>query len=399
MNHAIERPLGGPILTRSALLVATLAGLGMAFVAVRLFAGLGPVTALSDAYAWGIWKPLNVVTFTGVGAGALALALVTYIANRGRYHPLVRSAVLVGAITYTLAGFSVVVDLGRWWNIWELFVPPWWNLDSVLLEVALCVLAYCAVLWIEVLPAALERWAEGDGALASVAVRLRPWIRRGFPFVVAIAVVLPFMHQSSLGSLFLVVPTKLHPLWHTPWLPALFLLSCLSMGAGAVIAVDTITHLAWGRERDVSLDSTLALVMSGFALAFVALRVGDVLWAGELPWVHGPKGLLFLVELGLFGYPAVRVLSRSYRTNPGYLFWAAQLSLAAGALYRFDTYLAAFDPGRNFTYFPSVGEIVFSTGLAAIGVAIYAVAVKRLPILAGVRDRVPTAAAPRTRAA
>ncbi|HET7826965.1 MAG TPA: Ni/Fe-hydrogenase cytochrome b subunit [Anaeromyxobacter sp.] len=399
MNHVIERPLGGPILTRSTLAVLVLAGLGLGFVAVRLFTGLGPVTAMSDAYAWGIWKPLNVVTFTGIGAGALALSLVTYVANRGRYHALVRSAVLVGAIAYTLAGFSVVVDLGRWWNVWALFVPPWWNLDSVLLEVALCVMAYCAVLWIEVFPAVLERWAERDGALSRIAVLLRPWVRRGFPFVVAVAIVLPFMHQSSLGSLFLVTQTKLHPLWHTAWLPALFLLSCLSMGAGAVIVIDTITHLAWRRDRDVSLDSMLALVMAGFSFAFLALRLGDVLAAGELPWVHGPKGLLFLVESGLFLYPAVRVLAPSYRRNPGYLFWAAQLTVAAGALYRFDTYLAAFDPGRNFAYFPSLGEILFSSGLAAIGVAIYVVAVKRLPVLAGVPEARPLPPHRRARAA
>jgi Ni/Fe-hydrogenase subunit HybB-like protein len=385
MRHDVERPLGGPILTRSGLVLVALAGAAVAVVAVRLLAGLGPVTAMSDGYPWGIWKPLNVVTFTGVGAGALALALVTYVANRGRYHPLVRSAVLVGAITYTLAGASVVVDLGRWWLLWAIFVPPWWNLDSVLLEVALCVMAYCAVLWIEVFPAVLETWSGRDGRLGAFADRLRPWIGRLFPFVVATAIVLPFMHQSSLGSLFLVAPTKVHPLWHTAWLPALFLLSCLAMGAGAVIAVDTLTALLWRRERDRSLDATLGLVMAAFALAFAALRIADVAWAGELAGVHGTKGLLFAVELGLFLYPALRVLQPTYRRNAGHLLWAALLTLAAGALYRFDTYLAAFDPGNGWTYFPSVGEILFSIGLAAIGAGIYVLAVKRLPILAGVR--------------
>lgn len=197
------------------------------------------------------------------------------------------------------------------------------------------------------------------------------------------------MHQSSLGSLFLVASTKLHPLWHTPWLPALFLLSCLSMGAGAVIAVDTLTHLAWNRSRDVALASTLALLMAGFSLAFAALRALDVAWAGELATIHGPKGLLFVLEMALFLYPAIRVLGPSYRRNPGYVFWAALLTLAAGALYRFDTYLAAFDPGPGWSYFPSVGEILFSVGLAAVGVAIYTVAVKRLPILTGVSAAAP----------
>jgi Ni/Fe-hydrogenase subunit HybB-like protein len=387
-NHAAERPLDGRILTWPALAGLALAGVAMALVSVRLVAGLGAVTALSDGYAWGIWKPLDVV-FTGIGAGALGLALVTYVANRWRYHPLVRSAVLVGAISYTLAGFSVIVDLGRWWNVWQLLVPGRWNLDSVLLEVALCVMACCAALWIEVLPAVLERCAQGDGALAAAAASLRPWLRRGFPFVVAVAVVLPFMHQSSVGSLFLVTPTKLHPLWHTAWLPALFLLSCLAMGAGAVIAVDTLTHLAWRRERDVSLDATLALVMAGCSLAFLALRAGDVVAAGKLATLHGPRGLLFLVETALFLYPALRILAPSYRRNPGYAFWAALLTVTAGALYRFDTYLAAFDPGSGHAYFPSVAELLFSAGLGAIGVGLYVVAVKRLPILSGVRRAAP----------
>ncbi|HET8540912.1 MAG TPA: Ni/Fe-hydrogenase cytochrome b subunit [Anaeromyxobacter sp.] len=383
MIHAVERPLGGPVLTRSGLVLVALAGLAVAIVAVRLLAGLGPVSAMSDGYPWGIWKPLNVVTFTGVGAGALALALVTYVANRGRYHPLVRSAVLVGAITYTLAGASVVVDLGRWWVLWAIFVPPWWNLDSVLLEVALCVMAYCAVLWIEVFPAVLETWSAREGRLGAFADRLRPWIGRLFPFVVATAIVLPFMHQSSLGSLFLVSASKLHPLWHTPWLPALFLLSCLAMGAGGVIAVDTITALAWGRARDRSLDAALALVMAAFALAFAALRIADVAWAGELGAIRGTKGLLFLVELALLVYPAARVLQPSYRRNAGFVFWAALLTLAGGALYRFDTYLAAFDPATGWSYFPSVGEILFSLGLASVGAILYVAAVKRLPILSG----------------
>jgi Ni/Fe-hydrogenase subunit HybB-like protein len=385
MTRSIERPLGGPILTRGTLVVLAFAAAGLAVAAVRVFTGLGPVTALSDGYAWGIWKPLNVVTFTGVGAGALGLALVTTIANRGRTHPLVRSAVLVGAIAYTLAGFSVIVDLGRWWSIWALFVPPWWNLNSVLLEVALCVMAYCAVLWMEVVPAVLERWREDRPSWRQrFAARALPVMREAFPFLLAAAIVLPLMHQSSLGSLFMVTPTKLHPLWHSGWLPALFLLSCLSMGFGAVIVVDTLTHLAWKRARDVRVLASLSLVMAALCLAFVALRVAEVAWSGELRQVAGWHGVLFLAELGLFTYPAVRLLQPSYRNDPGLLFWAAQLAVAAGALYRFDTYLVSFDPGAGWSYFPSLGEIVFSMGLLAIGVAIYTIVVKRFPILAGV---------------
>ncbi len=387
MTKSIEQPLGGPVLTRGTLVALALAGAGAAVVMVRLFAGLGAVSAMTDGYPWGIWKPLNVVTFTGIGAGALGLALVTYVAGRGRYHPLVRSAVLTGAIAYTLAGASVVVDLVRWWNLWALFVPPWWNLSSVLLEVALCVLAYCAVLWIEVLPALFERWVAGPpSALQRVSARVLPRLRALFPFILAAAIVLPLMHQSSLGSLFIVAGTKLHPLWHSGWLPALFLLSCLAMGFGAVIVIDTLTHLVWRRARDPRLLSSLGLVMAALLLSFVALRLGDLAWSGALR-VRGWQGVLFLAELVLFAYPGLRLLGRSYRENKGLLFWAAQLALAAGALYRFDVYLVAFDPGAGWSYFPSAGELLFSAGLAGIGVAAYTVIVKRFPILSGVAPR------------
>ncbi|ABS27705.1 NrfD/PsrC family molybdoenzyme membrane anchor subunit [Anaeromyxobacter sp. Fw109-5] len=386
MAHASVAPVGGPLLTRGTRLALFIAAAASVLVSVRLLTGLGPITALNDGFAWGIWKPLNVVTFTGIGAGALGLALVAHVANRGRHHPLVRSAVLTGAITYTLAGISVLVDLGRWWTVWALVVPTRWNVGSVLLEVALCVIAYCAVLWLEVLPALLERWRDAPGARGRLAARVLPRTQEMLPFLLALAIVLPFMHQSSLGALFLFAPTKLHPLWYTGWLPALFLLSCLSMGFGAVIVVDTLTHLAWGRRRDVRLCSSLALVMAGLSLAFVALRVGDLATSGALRNVTGWRGVLFLVELGLFTYPAVRVLRRSYRENAGRLFWAAQLAVAGGALYRFDVYLGAFSPGMGWSYFPSLAEIVFSLGLAAAGVALYVVAVKRLPILSGVAE-------------
>ena len=386
MFQTTERPLGGTLLTPGGKLALTLAALALGFAAVRLFTGLGPVTAMNDGYPWGVWKPLNVVTFTGIGAGALGLALVVSIAKRGLYHPLVRSAVLTGAIAYTLAGLSVIVDLGRWWTVWALLVPTFWNLSSVLLEVALCVMAYCAVLWIELVPALLERLASGrDGRLRRLAMVVRPRLDRALPYVLAAAVVLPFMHQSSLGSLFLVAPTKLHPLWYSGWLPVLFLVSCLVMGFGAVIVVDTLTHHAFRRAHDTRLHSQLSLVMAILALAFVAIRMADVAWSGALGALHGWRGVLFLTELALFAYPALRLLGRWYRSNAGRVFWAAQLAVMGGALYRFDTYLGAFMPGAGFRYFPSVGELVFSLGLAGAGVALYLALARALPILSGVR--------------
>jgi Ni/Fe-hydrogenase subunit HybB-like protein len=404
MDHGHEAPLGGRILTPAMKFLLALAGLWVALVAVRLLFGLGAVSAQSDGYAWGIWKPLNVVTFTGIAAGAYAVGLVTYLFNRGEYHPLVRSAVTAGAMGYTLAGTSVLIDLGRWWNLWVIFWPPVWNLSSVLLEVALCVMAYTMVLWVEVAPSVLERLRNASSPrVAGLARRLLPPWQRAMPFVLATALLLPTMHQSSLGGLFMVTETKTHPLWHTPWLPALFLLSCVTMGFGAVVVIENLAAIAWGKRIDQGLLARLNVVPAWLSLGWVALRAGDLALRGRLGLVRegGVHALFFLIELALFVAPGVLLLSRRHRANRGKLFGSALLLVLGGALYRFDTYLLAYRPAPGWQYFPYVREMAFSAGLAAVGVAVYVIFVKRFPILSGVERRaaVATTPTPRLRAA
>lgn len=387
--HTHERPIGGPVLTPAFKVLLLLGAVWVALVAVRLLFGLGAVSAQSDGYPWGVWKPLNVVTFTGIAAGAYAVGLVVYLFNRGAYHPLVRSAVLVGAVGYTLAGTSVLIDLGRWWNLWVVFWPPLWNLNSVLLEVALCVLAYTVVLWIEVGPAVLQR-LEGAGrpAVAAAARRSLPLLGAAMPFVVATALLLPSMHQSSLGGLFVVAETKLHPLWHTPLLSGLFLLSCVTMGFGAVILVENLAAMAWGRRIDQKLLARLGAVPGWLSLGWIGLRLADLAWRGRLGLVLG-EGMLsafFLLEVALFAVPGVLLLRPAWRANRGRLFGAGLLLLAGGTLYRFDTYLTAYRPAPGWRYFPYVREMLFSACLVALGVAAYALLAKLFPILSGVRE-------------
>jgi Ni/Fe-hydrogenase subunit HybB-like protein len=394
MSHASEKPLGGRILTPAMKLLLALAALWGLMVGVRLLFGLGAVSAQNDGYAWGIWKPLNVVTFTGVAAGAYAVGLVTYLFNRGQYHPLVRSAVMAGAMGYSLAGISVLIDLGRWWNLWVVFWPSVWNPSSVLLEVAACVLAYTVVLWLELGPAVLERLSTAKRPrVAAFAARALPVFRKNMPFLVATALLLPTMHQSSLGGLFMIAETKTHPLWHTGMLPALFLVSCVTMGFGAVVLIENLAALRWGKKVDHALLARLNVVPAWLALGWVALRLGDLAWHGRLGLVvaGGTYALFCLIELALFTVAGVMLVMPSWRANRGKLFGASLLLLFAGALYRFDTYLVAYQPAPGWRYFPWVREMLFSACLAAIGVAVYAVFVKLFPILSGVEHREPIA--------
>lgn len=383
-GHANARPIGGRILDRPMGVLVALFAVAAAVMGYRFFAGLGPVSNMTDGFPWGIWEPVNVVVFTGVGAGALGVGLLTYVLARGEYHVLVRPAVLVGAICYTLGGSSIMVALGRYWNALLLPVVPLWNLGSALLEVAICVLAYVFVLWIEVLPAILEgaaarrrpRWAR-------VARSGGRWLQRLMPYFIAAAVVLPVMHQSSLGGLMLIAESKVHPLWHTPLLPALFLVSCLSMGYGAVVALVTLLRVAWGAEVDRRLLRRLSRINGGIVVTYLVLRLGDLALAGKLGLVRLDLfGILFVAELALFALAAWRLLSPAVLANGGRTFGAALLAVAAGAVYRVDTYLSVYRPAPGWDYFPSLGELAVTVGMGAIGVALFLAVSRRFPIVA-----------------
>ena len=390
IDHA-ERPVGGPLWTGGMKILVALIVIALATVVVRMFMGLGAVTALSDAYPWGIWKPLNVVTYTGIAAGAYAVGLLCYVFNKGEYHPFVRSAVMAGAMGYTLAGTSVVVDLGRWWNLWVVMWPPVYQLNSVLLEVAICVTLYMAVLWIECVPAVLEGIADSKYAvLRGLSAKYLPPMNKALPFIIALAILLPTMHQSSLGGLYMITPTKLHPLWHTYWLPGLFLISCWTMGAGGVVLMEMLTTWIWPRRTDTAMLAKLMGVVRWGVVAYLVIRFADLFVTGRFAKALAMPGkafYFFWFALEIAANVAVVVLfsSEKKRRNLGVLFGGSCLLVFAGALYRFDTYLTGYMPARpGAVYFPSFWEITNSIGWAAIGIAVYVVMVKRFPMLSGV---------------
>jgi Ni/Fe-hydrogenase subunit HybB-like protein len=383
MSAHHPRPIGGRILDRPMAVLLALFALSTLVIAWRFVFGVGAVSNMTDGFTWGIWEPVNVVVFTGIGAGALGVGLLTYVFNKGEYHGLVRPAVLLGAICYTLGGSSIMVALGRYWNALFLPVVPFWNLRSALLEVAVCVLAYLCVLWLEVLPTVLEgvaasRWPR----LAAIARRWSPRLARLMPYLIALAVVLPVMHQSSLGGLMLIAESKVHPLWHTALLPALFLVSCLSMGYGAVVALAMALRLRWNAEHDQRLLARMSRVNAGLLLFYVALRVGDVAFHGKLHHLGWDfYTFLFAAELALFVAPALMLLRPAVQRSRARTFGAALLAVAAGAAYRIDTYLTVYRPAPGWNYFPSLGEIAVTVGMASVGIAVFILLCRLLPVV------------------
>ena len=374
-------------------LVAALAGLGLLAILWRLAFGLGSATALNDGYPWGLWIAFDVVTGTALATGGYAIAILVYILNRGRYHPLVRPALVTSAFGYTMAGLSVVLDVGRYWALWKVPIYFWhWNLNSVLLEVALCIMAYTLVLWLELAPAFLERGTSARSPrVRDFSLRALPVMNRALIWIVALGLLLPTMHQSSLGSLMLLAGPRLHPLWNTPFLPLLFLISCVGMGYAAVVMEGAISALLTRRRVERAMLADLGRVVVPISLVYVVLRLGDLAWRGQLGalFAFDTYSVMALIELALAVAAPVMLRSDALRRDLPNLFRAAMVLIIAGSLYRIDTFLVAFNPGPNWSYFPSVGEILVSVGLVAFEILGYIALVRFFPILSAQPPRYP----------
>jgi Ni/Fe-hydrogenase subunit HybB-like protein len=393
MAHASgAKAVGGPILTRPYKWLLAFLCLWLAILIWRFAAGIGAVSGLTDGYPWGVWIAFDVVVGTALGCGGYAIAILAYILNKGKYHPVVRPAILTSALGYTLAAIAIVIDVGRPWFIWRIPLGGWpklggYNWNSALLEVALCVMAYVGVLWIELSPAFMERWVEtSSGFLKSFSEWGLKFFDKALILIVALGLLLPTMHQSSLGTVMLLAGHKLHPLWNTGWIPFLFLVSCIGMGYGVVVWESAVSSAAFKRERETEMLMSLSGAMIVVNAIYLVVRLGDIVISGKtlLMFNQGVYSLMFWIEIALFAAPIVMFANRQRRARFSTMFQAAILLVLAGALYRFDSYLVAYNPGANWAYFPNVPELLITLGAIALEIATYIYIVKRFPILAGV---------------
>jgi Ni/Fe-hydrogenase subunit HybB-like protein len=385
---ARAQPVEGRLLTPFMKALLVLWALGTVAGLYRFTQGLGAATAMSDGYPWGIWIAIDVVVGTGLASGGYALAFMVFILNRGRYHPLVRPALVTSLLGYSVAGVAVAFDLGRYWTMWKIPVSPHhWSGTSILLEVALCMMTYVVVIVLELSPAWLEGLAASrDPSWAALARTWLPRAEKALPFLIALGLLLPTMHQSSLGALIMVAGHKLYPLWHTGFLPLYFLLTAFSMGFAVLYFESIFSSLAFGRQLENRLLARLGKTVAGVILAFLVLRFVVLAVEGKLGLVLAPERitLFFWAEIIVFLAAAVLFLRQGRRALPHQQLQAALLSMLGGTLYRVDAFLVAYDPGNGSRYFPSVAEILITLGLIATETFLYVIIVRRFPILAGV---------------
>lgn len=375
-SHAhAPRPLGGSLFTPFTLLLGVLAGIAGVILLYRLFYGLGAVTNLNDGYPWGIWIAYDVVVGSAFACGGYAMALLVYIFNKGQYHPLVRPALLASLFGYTLAGASVIFDLGRWWNFWHIFWPGYAQVNSVMFEVAVCISAYIVVMWIEFSPAFLEKWGMKD---------VRQKLNKVLFFFIALGVLLPSMHQSSLGSLLVIFGEQIHPLWQSGMLlPVIYLMTAILLGFAVVIFEATLSSTGFKRQLETPVLTPLSKVMFGLLAAYVVVRVADLLLRGALGTAFAAtwQAFWFWVEMACFVVPLVLLASEQSRRSAAKLFVGAVLLMLGGFLLRINGFLVGYMTGEGWHYFPSLAELMVTVGLIAFEILAYIVIVRNYPVL------------------
>jgi Ni/Fe-hydrogenase subunit HybB-like protein len=391
----VSEPVNKRFLTPGVMVLMGLIAIGFGVAVYRFVFGLAAVSNLTDQYPWGIWIAIDVATGVALAAGGFTTAALTHIFHRHRYEAVMRPALLTAMLGYTFVALGLMVDLGRYYNIWHPMLPSMWQGNSALFEVAMCVMAYLTVLYIEFMPAVCERFigrVHLPGRLSSLNAPIDALLRvmRGtlsrvmFVFIIA-GVVLSCMHQSSLGALMLIAPYKMHALWYTPILPLLFLLSAIAVGFPMVVFESMVSSWAFGRKPEMhvltSLSKLIPILLGGYAVT----KIADLVMRGALglAFEGSIASNLFLAEMG-FGVllPLAMLLVDRVRKSPRLLLVASTLIVLGVAFNRINVFLVAYRPPfAEAMYVPTVAEVLITVGLISTLVLVYRALVTIFPVL------------------
>lgn len=341
-------------------------------IILRMARGIGGVTNLSDATPFGFWIGFDVMAGAMLGGGAFVLAGMVYVFGLEHYRPILRSTILTAFLGYSLLIVALLIDLGRPYNIWNTLVH--WNVHSVMFELAMCVMCYTIVLAVEFSPALFERlrWRKAWKVVHAITLPL-----------VILGVVLSTMHQSSLGSLWLIAPGKLHDLWYTPWLPVFFWISAITVGLGMVIVESNLTARGLKHGLHQDLLGRLARASAVLLAFYAVVKLADVVARGKASLLFTPdlNAMFFWLEIGVgVILPAILMAQPKVRASKNGLFAAGALVVFGGILNRLNVSMFGLWQFTGPVYMPSIMEISFSLALLTIGATIFALAVKYLPV-------------------
>lgn len=369
MTTTAARPLRLPVWRGIFyLLMAT----GIVLTYVRFTQGLGAVSNLSDQYPWGLWIGFDLLCGVGLAAGGFVVTAAVYIFDLKRFKPIARPAILTAFLGYLLVCLALVFDLGKPWNIWHPVIM--WNPHSVMFEVAWCVMLYSTVLALEFSGMVFEK--VGWERAARIQHKLT------FPLVIA-GVVLSTLHQSSLGTVYLIVPGKLHAIWYTPLLPVLFFVSAVTVGLAMVIVESRLSSRAFGRQLEMPLLSAVGHVLAGMLVLLTGLRFFDLWNRGELAtlFAFDYESRLALLEIVPFMIlPMFLLASKRIRENSRWLYGSGLLVVAGFIVNRLNVSITGFESAQGGHYVPSLAEVGITLFIVALGFGAFTLAAKHLPV-------------------
>jgi formate dehydrogenase iron-sulfur subunit len=429
--HVEFEPLNEKLLTPFNWVLLALVAFGAISLIARFVLGLGGSTHLSDTYAWGLWIVFDLV-WIAVAAGAFATAGIIYVFQRKDLYSMGRSAVFMGLLSYSFVMVTLVADLGLPWNSYQLGLQA--PEQSAMFEVSWCVGLYVTVLLLEFLPLPLERWGlqkamdvwkRWSGAYVAFALTLFVYLlsrsfiytaltaalfgflawafrakdKKAEPIMLAIAAVtLSTMHQSSLGSLFLLMPDKLAPQWWSPVMPISFFLSSIAAGTTLVILIEMWIAKAWKRKLPIVQLSAMGQISFWALLIYLVFRLGDMAVRGEFSGAFsGRLGFLFATEVLLGGIVPLALLApSSLRLQPKVLFVGTLLVTLGVIFNRVNVVLLAIHlkgPMPQIapaSYTPTIFEWGVSVGLIAATIFLFGLGARLFPLLPKQEaDRIP----------
>ena len=353
-------------------LTAAIFAAGLYATVLRFSGGLGASTNLSDQFPWGLWIGFDVLCGVMLAAGGFTLMAAVHIFNAKRFRPIVRPALLTAFLGYLLVVFALLFDLGRPDRIWHPLIM--WNPRSVMFEVGWCVTLYTTVLALEFAPVVFER------------LRLeRPqrWLHMVSLPLVILGVILSTLHQSSLGSLYLIVPDKLHPLWYSPFLPVFFFISALAVGMAMTIFESSMSARHLGHHLELPLLRDLGRILTVFLAVYAVLRVQDLYhrgaWRLAMGW--GYESSLFWLEMGMgLALPLLLLFLPRVRQSANGLYLVSVLVVAGFMTNRLNVAVTGMEASAGVRYIPKWTEVAITLSIVAAGVWAFALATRHLRI-------------------
>ena len=358
---------------RVKLILWSILGLAASVGITRFYFGLGAVTNLTDRIPWGLWIGFDVVSGVALASGGFVITATVYIMGKKEFHPIVKPAVLTAFLGYLAVILGLLFDLGLPWNIWHMII--YWQHHSALLEVGWCVMLYTTVLLLEFSPVPLEPFSRY--------AKIRAWLMKYRLVLVILGIMLSTLHQSSLGSLFLIMPYRLHALWYTPILPILFFISAVGLGLMMVTLESLITSYLYRRKPETQLLAKLGKAAVWVLGLYLVVRLGEIIYAGEFALIFNGQweSYLFIIEICLTAVIPMILLSipRVRRSLPG--LWTCAWMVVIGFVFnRINTSGVSMLRNIGDEYFPLWTEIVISVGVVSAAVLAFMFMVEKFNV-------------------